>query len=118
MAFFAKNKKRANPTIDMARINQVTASKATSDLSAPVQIKTNQRAERKQTWCVCTVSARSMALREGVILNISDTGLRIRFSQRGALPPIVVAKAGRIGLHRRARVVWQDVFDAGFEFLD
>lgn len=116
MAFFARKKGPENPKIDLARINRTATLKPVSKLLLASSSKM-KRAERKPAWCVCTVSARNVALREGVILNVSKTGARVRFSQRGALPETVILKAGRLGLHRRARVVWQDVFDVGLEFV-
>ena len=55
-------------------------------------------------------------MREGIILDVSKTGVRLRFRSRGTLPTIVKIKASRIGLNRFARVVWQSTFDAGLEF--
>lgn len=72
---------------------------------------------RKGIWCVCTVYSESGAAREGIILDVSKTGARIRFRNRGTLPPIVKIKASRIGLNRFARVVWQSTFDAGLDFI-
>lgn len=76
-----------------------------------------RRALRKGTWCVCQIMTREGAVREGVILDVSQTGARIRFRDRGELPRIVKIKASRIGLHRFARVVWQRTPDAGIEFI-
>jgi hypothetical protein len=76
-----------------------------------------RRAMRKGIWCVCTVYSESGASREGIILDVSKTGARIRFRDRGTLPPIVKIKASRIGLNRFARVVWQSTFDAGLDFI-
>lgn len=76
-----------------------------------------RKAVRKGTWCVCQILTREGAVREGVILDVSATGARIRFRDRGDLPRIVKIKASRIGLHRFARVVWQRTPDAGIEFI-
>ncbi len=56
-------------------------------------------------------------MREGVVIDVSKTGTRVRFRSRGTLPRIVRVKAFRIGLNRFARVVWQTTFDAGLEFV-
>ena len=83
-----------------------------------LQPPSNRRAStRKGIWCICSVSSEMVDLREAVILDVSRTGARIRFRSRGTLPPVIRVKAARIGLNRRARVVWQSGFDAGLEFI-
>ncbi len=77
----------------------------------------NRRVSRKDLWCVCVVETKGGELREGVIIDVSKTGARVRFRSRGKLPRIVRIKASRIGLKRFARVVWQSAFDAGLEFV-
>lgn len=79
--------------------------------------KDKRRAPRKGLWCVCSIYTEGGAVREGIILDVSKTGARIRFRSRGTLPDIVRLKASRIGLNRFARVVWQTSFDAGLDFI-
>ena len=77
----------------------------------------NRRGPRKDLWCVCSVETKGGEVREGVIVDISKTGARIRFRTRGRLPGVVRIKASRIGLKRFAKVIWQSPFDAGIEFV-
>ena len=77
----------------------------------------NRRVSRKDLWCVCVVETKGGEIREGVIIDVSKTGARVRFRSRGKLPRIVRVKASRIGLKRFARVVWQSAFDAGLQFV-
>lgn len=77
----------------------------------------NRRGPRKDLWCVCTIETKGGEVREGVIVDISKTGARVRFRTRGLLPSVVRVKASRIGLKRYAKVVWQSTFDAGIEFV-
>lgn len=93
--------------------------RTTAPMPAPIVRPTvdQRRALRKGTWCVCQIMTREGAVREGVILDVSETGARVRFRDRGELPRIVKIKASRIGLHRFARVVWQRIPDAGLEFI-
>ena len=108
------SKPKSKIKVDMARA-------ASSSSALPIPIlrprKDNRRAIRKGVWCVCAVSFEGGELREGIILDISKTGARIRFRSRGTMPPMVRIKATRIGLNRFARVVWQTAFDAGLEFV-
>jgi hypothetical protein len=110
--FSSKSKRKLK--VDLARAAGSTA-------PAPIQIlrprRENRAAARKGIWCVCSVYTESGSVREGIILDISKTGARIRFRNRGTLPPIVKIKASRIGLNRFARVVWQTTYDAGLEFI-
>lgn len=106
----SKNKLRA----DLNR-----AASSTTPVAIPVlRPRSEQRkAARKGVWCVCTIYYTGGEQREGIILDVSKTGARIRFRSRGTLPPVVKIKASRIGLNRFARVAWQTTFDAGLEFI-
>lgn len=110
--FSSKSKNKLK--VDLER-----ASNSSSPLPIPVlrPRRENRRAPRKGVWCVCNIYSQSGAVREGIILDVSASGARIRFRNRGTLPPIVKIKASRIGLNRFARVVWQTAFDAGLEFV-
>lgn len=110
--FSSKSKNKLK--VDLER-----ASNSSSPLPIPVlrPRRENRRAPRKGIWCVCNIYSQSGAVREGIILDVSASGARIRFRNRGTLPPIVKIKASRIGLNRFARVVWQTAFDAGLEFV-
>ena len=93
-----------------------------SSSSAPIPVVRPQpankrRGPRKGIWCVCSIYYEGGEVREGIILDVSKTGARVRFRSRGSLPTIVKIKASRIGLNRFARVVWQSTFDAGLEFI-
>lgn len=75
------------------------------------------RADRMDTWCVCSIFTGGIEDRKGVVINTSDTGARVRFDTRGRLPIVVKIKAPRIGLEQKARVVWQDSMDVGLEYI-
>lgn len=94
------------------------APRGARDPAPIVRPETNQRrGPRKDLWCVCSVETKGGEVREGVIVDISKTGARVRFRNRGTLPQVVRIKGPRIGLKRFARVVWQSTFDAGLEFV-
>jgi hypothetical protein len=75
------------------------------------------RAARRQVWSICSIKYRSGEIREAVIINVTKSGVRIRFRSKGRLPEVVEIKSGRLGLNRTARVVWQKSFDAGLSFV-
>lgn len=109
------SKTKGKLKIDLDRAVSSSAKPPPIPVIRPRQDK--RRAPRKGVWCVCSVISQSGAIREGIILDVSKTGARVRFRNRGTLPPIVKVKASRIGLNRFARVVWQTTFDAGIEFV-
>ena len=77
---------------------------------------------RADRWCECSVTSQNPVpgepkmVREGVVLDASRTGARIRFRSKGGLPERVTVKASRLGLNRTGRVIWQREFDAGIAF--
>ena len=100
---------------------KIDLDRAASSSAEPIEIlrpmQDMRRRPRKGVWCVCTVYTKTRAAREGIILDVSQSGARVRFRNRGRLPHTVKIKASRMGLNRYARVVWQTTFDAGLEFL-
>ncbi len=76
-----------------------------------------ERSPRKNTWSVCTISNDGEGGREAVIVDVSRTGARVRFQGRGSLPSVVHIKSSRLGLNRKARVIWQDNCDVGLRFI-
>ena len=101
--------------------NKIDIERAVGKAARPAPVMrpqiNNRRGPRKGVWCVCSIETRGGEVREGVIIDVSKTGARIRFRSRGTLPQVVRIKASRIGLSRFARVVWQSEFDAGLEFV-
>jgi hypothetical protein len=102
-----------------AKVDLVRAAGSTAKVPIPVLRPQSEkrRGERKGVWCVSTLYSEDGANWEAIILDVSQSGARIRRRTRGTLPSIVKIKASRIGLHRFARVVWQTTFDAGLEFI-
>ena len=77
----------------------------------------HRRAPREGTYKVVTVTYPTGYTRKGIAVDLSATGVRVRFSQRGELPPRVEIKIdGRSGA-RAADVVWQETHDAGLKFV-
>ena len=83
-----------------------------TEAEGPVE---HRRAERAGTFRVVSVSYPSGYERRGVVVDMSQTGLRVRFSQRGELPDFVALKIeGKAGVHK-AQTVWQETYEAGFK---
>ncbi len=107
---------KATPAVNLDRL-----SRAAAPPHPVVQVKkpsVRRAFERKDAWAVCKVILKFGHEREGVLLDLSDGGARVRFRSRGQLSPTVRIVSGRMGLDRMAKVVWQDTFDAGLQFVD
>ena len=98
---------------------------AQSPLQAMRSRAVGQRARagaRADRWCECSILSRHPVpgepemVREGVVLDASRTGARVRFRSKGQLPERVTVKASRLGLNRTGRVIWQREFDVGIAF--
>ena len=105
------------PQIDMTRIRASMAPLPASAVTAPKPVY-DRVTPRADTWSVGKVTLASGHMRECVLIDLSDTGARIRFRTRGILSGIVKLKASRHQIDREARVIWKDMYDAGLEFLD
>lgn len=87
---------------------------------APAEPETppeNRNTERPATYKVVTVTYPTGYVRKGIVVDISQTGARLRFSQRGGLPERVKLRIeGKPGAFE-ADVVWQEDSDAGVRFV-
>jgi len=105
------------PRIDLTRMRASMASLPARTLAAAKPVY-DRATPRVDTWSVGQVILASGQMRECVLIDLSETGARIRFRTRGMLSGIVNLKASRHQVDRAARVVWKDMYDAGLEFLD
>jgi hypothetical protein len=78
--------------------------------------RNRRRAGRDYAFAICRVMTENGQLQEGVIVDISETGARVRFKSRCRLPETLRIIAPRIQLDRTASLVWQDLNDAGIHF--
>jgi hypothetical protein len=76
------------------------------------------RALRTPCYANCQVYFAGNTCLRGVILDHSETGVRVRFSHRSALPEEVRVVSARLSLDRKARIVRRLDQDIGLEFLD
>ncbi len=103
---------KRKPVISSARIDF-----ACRQGQAPAKTPQKRRAGRDDTYVECLVSTGGHHTERGVIVDISETGARVRFSHRSTLPSTVRIKALRLQLDRPAKVVWQDFNEVGLKFL-
>jgi hypothetical protein len=55
--------------------------------------------------------------RRGIVLDYTDTGVRLRFPTNEGMPEHVTVNARGVGVQGRARVVWQKGSEAGFQLV-
>ncbi|MCI4644030.1 MAG: PilZ domain-containing protein [Hyphomonadaceae bacterium] len=77
----------------------------------------HRRAHRAGTYKVVSVTYPSGYVRKGIAVDLSATGVRVRFSQRGELPAHVDLKIDGVPGVLSAEVVWQETYDAGLKFV-
>lgn len=112
--------KKPGNSVNIDRVRQMPLKRREFVVPAPEIARPKQvtpRLPRKDMWCVCTVETKGGEVREGVIMDVSKSGARVRFRSKCRLPNVVRIKASRIGLRRFAQIVWRQGFDIGIKFL-
>jgi hypothetical protein len=89
-------------TVQSARVDQVAA--AVPDSARPVRMHVYREAY---------ITYESGYRRKGVVMDFTDTGLRIRFPTNEMLPSVVSVNARSVGIEGEADVVWQKNTEAG-----
>jgi len=104
-------KKKTSPAISADRIRAV--------LGEGTKIVYHPRKERAATWADCEISwDGSGGGEQGILMDISESGARVRFAHRGVMPKRVRIAVPRLGLKRLAEVVRVDETDVGLRFLN
>ena len=93
---------RKTAPVESARVDQVAT--AVPDSARPVRV---------QVYREAYVTYESGYRRKGVVMDFTDTGLRIRFPTNERLPATVSVNARSVGLEGEADVVWQKNTEAG-----
>ncbi|MEM0987091.1 MAG: PilZ domain-containing protein [Pseudomonadota bacterium] len=75
-----------------------------------------RRWERSAAYKPCTVIYPSGFKRRGVVMDMSNRGVRIRFTERAGLPDNVRVMVDGFREPRNATVAWHDHIDAGLRF--
>ncbi len=76
----------------------------------------NRRWQRQDAYKPCTVIYPSGFKRRGVVMDMSQRGVRIRFTERAGLPDNVQVIVDGMTAPRNATVAWHDSIDAGLRF--
>ncbi len=99
---------RKTGTVDPSRIARATAANKSEDFARPV---------RAQVYREATITLESGYSRKGIVLDYTDTGLRIRFPTNESLPRFLTVNARAVGLSGRAQVVWQQGSEVGLKLV-
>ncbi|MEM9739872.1 MAG: PilZ domain-containing protein [Pseudomonadota bacterium] len=100
------------------RVNALVATGEKTEKATLVARLIRPRAERSTSFADCTIFYAGSSSVAGIIINHSETGLRVRFRHRHALPERIRVVSPRLGIDRIARVVRRLDFDIGLHFLD
>ncbi|ABI78305.1 hypothetical protein HNE_3063 [Hyphomonas neptunium ATCC 15444] len=95
-------------TVDPSRIARATTSQTGEDYARPV---------RAQVYREATITLESGYSRKGIVLDYTDTGLRIRFPTNESLPRYLTVNARSVGISGRAQVVWQKGSEIGLKLV-
>ncbi|MFN3911609.1 hypothetical protein [Hyphomonas sp.] len=90
------------PTVQTDRVEHIVAT--APDSARPV---------RSHVYREAYVTYESGYRRKGVVMDFTDTGVRIRFPTNESLPAIVTLSARSVGLEGPADVIWQKNSEAG-----
>jgi PilZ domain len=97
-------------------VTEAPASARVEQAVAPVRER--PRPVRASVYREANIVYESGYKRRGIILDYSDTGVRLRFPTNEGMPEFVTLHAKGVGLQGQARVVWQKGSEAGFELTN
>ena len=89
--------------------------------AAPQVAETPERrtAQRENTYAdIVAVSENGAYKRRGIVLDLSDTGARVRLEAGDTLVDGMTVKIPRYGIARKAKTRWKTRMDVGLEFVD
>ena len=111
---------RNNKTFGQRRTKGASELGFSSSIRKPRKAaKSRRQSARESHWCVCYIHATEFGhdeLVEAIMLDLSESGARIRCRSRARFPEQVRFRAPRLGLDTVARRVWQNGFDTGIAF--
>ncbi|MEM7327749.1 MAG: PilZ domain-containing protein [Pseudomonadota bacterium] len=83
------------------------------------EVVERRRSERQDVYAdVVAMSNAGRVLKQGIALDLSRDGTRVRFQNSDSLVEGMVVSISRYGIKRKARMRWRTRTDVGVEFLD
>ena len=102
MSFLPRIFGSKKPKVQSDRVEHVVT--AEPDLARPL---------RSHVYREAHITYESGYRRKGVVMDFTDTGVRIRFPTNESLPAVVTLTARSVGLEGEADVIWQKNSEAG-----
>jgi hypothetical protein len=84
---------------------------------ATAPVDTQPRPVRAMAYREASVTYESGYVRRGIVLDYSDSGVRMRFQTNEGLSPQVKLNAFAVGVQGVAEVVWQHGSEAGLKLV-
>jgi len=104
--------KKKAPAISSDRLQSAVSKKDV----APRRVH-KSRAPRLDTWADCEITWPLGPTVPGVMVDLSETGARVRFRHRGVMPTEVRIICRRLKIDRMATVVRRDLTEIGVHFI-
>ena len=76
------------------------------------------RSERTSSYKEIRITTATGYTIRGIVLDHSDTGLRVRFQSMEALPDYVKVHVPGLSIKGSARIVWRDATDFGLQLIE
>ena len=86
----------------------------------PPQMQTHRRrprADRQSTWATCVLVWEPKGREEGICIDISETGAKIRFSHKVFVPQRFFFVSSKLAINAAAEFVRQDGHDLAIRFV-
>ncbi len=114
---FGKNKKSGKGGAARSLNIERAFSTSVAPKPGPAARPKTWRPPRENCWYTCTIRLAGGGSMEGIMVDRTDQGARIRFVSHSRLSDTVILRVPRLGWQRKAQVVWQTRGDAGLRFL-
>lgn len=102
------------PPISQERLSAALRTSAPNDLAKAT--RRGPRANRESTWATCVLVWEPKGREEGVCVDISATGARIRFRNKVMVPARFHFVSAKLGINTPAEFVRQDGNDVAIRF--
>lgn len=105
------------PGIGKSRIEGALKSSKPTGPSSAANGSSKRKSPRQKAWAPCRLTWPPNGRADGVCLDASETGARIRFAHKVVVPDRFTLICPRLGLNRTCELSWQDDVDAAVRFI-
>lgn len=108
---------RSKPKLNAARVERVMRAAAQQNPSQSELRRNKRNLQRTETWQRCILVGDMGQRLDGILLDYSQSGGRVRFRTHQSLPQSFTLSVPTLGINHRVRTVWQSHGDAGLAFV-